>query len=49
MLMQSEQGNLLGERLAGVARTAQQIAAEMRSLLEPDELVLEMGIKWPGR
>lgn len=43
-----EQGGRLGERLAGIARTAQQVAAEMRARLEPDELQLELGVKVAG-
>jgi hypothetical protein len=41
-------GGPLAERLAGIAKAAQRIAATMKNALEPDELSVELGIKVAG-
>lgn len=43
-----ETGGPLADRISGIAKTAQQVAASMRSALEPDELAVELGVKVAG-
>ncbi|MFI6071310.1 CU044_2847 family protein [Actinoplanes sp. NPDC051343] len=44
----TEDGGALSDRLAGVARTAGQVAESMRAAMSPDELSVELGVKVAG-
>jgi|SRR5438034_8289240 hypothetical protein len=43
-----EDGGALSDRLAGVAKTASQVAESMRVALTPDELSVELGVSVAG-
>jgi Trypsin-co-occurring domain 1 len=46
--MTEKDGGPLAERLSGIAKATQRIAAAMKNALEPDELSVELGIKVAG-
>lgn len=41
-------GGRLGNQLAAIAATAQQLSASLRSQLQPEEVTLEFGVKVSG-